>query len=97
MPIFAARPSTMNSFLPVEFPHNSRVGQQRHQISELQFDKFIGPQSFFVWTIRFNNQVTNCSDFPSEAMLWIKEVEMVDSGDEWKIIAINSGYRFPDF
>ena len=23
--------------------------------------------------------MTTCSDFPSEAMLWIKEVEMVDS------------------
>ena len=26
--------------------------------------------------------MTICSDFPSEAMLWIKEVEMVDSLDE---------------
>ena len=37
------------------------------------------PSTLFVWKIRFKNQVTTCSDFPSEAMLWIKDVEMVDS------------------
>ena len=52
--------------------------QQRQQISELQFDKFPTPCSFLYWKIKFKNQVTTCSDFPSEAMLWIKEVEMVD-------------------
>ena len=26
--------------------------------------------------MRFRNEVTTCSDFPSEAMLWIKEVEI---------------------
>ena len=61
-----------------QFPQNSMVGQQRQQISELHFPN---PQSFLVWKIRFTNQVTACSDFPSEAMLWIKQVEMVDSLD----------------
>ena len=28
--------------------------------------------------------MTTCSDFPSDAMLWIKEVVMVDSLDELK-------------
>ena len=78
MPTFATRPSTVSSMIPVEFPQNSMVGQQRQQISEMQFDKFPNPQSFLVWKIRFKNQATTCSDFPSEAMLWIKEVEMVD-------------------
>ena len=36
---FAGRPSTMSSTIPVDFPQNSMVGQQRQQISELQFDK----------------------------------------------------------
>ena len=40
MPTFARRPSTMNSSLLVEIPLNSSVGQQRQQMSELQFDKF---------------------------------------------------------
>ena len=84
MPTFAGWPSTKSSLIPVEFPQNSMVGQQRQQISELQFDKFPSPQSFLVWKIRFKNQVTTCSDFPSEAMLWIKEVEMVDSLQELK-------------
>ena len=67
--------------IPLEFSQNSMVGQQRPQISELQFDEFPNPQSFLVWKIRFKNQVTTCSDFPSEPMFWIKEVEMVESVD----------------
>ena len=63
MPTFAGRPWTMSSLIPVEFPQNSMVGQQRQQISELQFDKFPNPQSFLVWKIRFKNQMTICSDF----------------------------------
>ena len=40
MPMSQRRPSTMDSFLPAEVPHNSMAGQQRLQISELQFVKF---------------------------------------------------------
>ena len=43
MPTFARRPSTMSSLLLVDIPQNSMVGQQRQQISELQFDKFRTP------------------------------------------------------
>ena len=69
----------MSSTIPVGFTLNSMVGQQRPQISELQFDKVTTPQSFLVWKIRFNTQVTTCSDFPSDAMFWIKEVEIGES------------------
>ena len=79
---------------PVDFPQNSMAGQQRQQISELQFDKFPYPQSLLIWEIRFKNQVTTCSDFPSEAMLWIKEVEMVDSFLELKCSRSVSGNIF---
>ena len=84
MPTFATRPSTVGSTMLVESPQNYMVGQQRQQISELQFDKFPNPQSFLVWEARLKTQVTACSDFPFDAMLWIKEVEMVDSLDELK-------------
>ena len=84
MPTFASRPLTTSSTIPVELPQNYVVGQQRQQMSELQFDKFPTPASFLVWKTRFITQVSNGSDFPSEAMSWIKEVEMVDSLDELK-------------
>ena len=48
MPTFASRPLTTGSTIPVDFPQNSMVGQLRQQISELQFDKFLHPQSFLV-------------------------------------------------
>ena len=89
VPSFARRPSTMNSFSPAEIPQKSMADQQRLQISELHFDKFPTPSTFSCWKIRFKNQVTTCSDLPSEVMLWIREVEMVDSVDELKIFAMN--------
>ena len=75
-PRFARKLSTMNSFFPPEGPQNYMADQQRLQISELHFDK--------IPIRRFKTQVSACSGFPSEAMLWIQEVEMVDSVDDLK-------------
>ena len=97
LPTFAPRPLTTSSTIPVELPQNYMVGQRRQQKSELQFDKFPNPQSFFVWKFRFKSQATTCSDFPSEAMLWIKEVEMVDSLDELDTSRSVYGKDFPNF
>ena len=38
-----------------------------------------------------------CSDFPSEAMLWIREVEMVGSMDEFKSSRSVVGKNFSNF
>ena len=73
MPMSAGKQSTIDSFLPAEVPQNSIVEQQRQQISELQLDKFPTPSSFSCWKIRFKTQVSSCSDFPSDAMSWIKK------------------------
>ena len=66
--------------------------QQRLQISDLHFDKFPTPATFACWKIRFKTEVCTCSQFPTEAMQWIKEVELVDSVDELKIFVIYSWY-----
>ena len=97
MPTFAGRPSTMNAFLPVGIPQSSMVGQLRQQISELQLEKFPAPSTFSCGEIKFKNQVTTCSDFPSEAILWIIEVDMVDSVDELKSSRSIAGNNFPNF
>ena len=81
MPTSASKPWTSSSEHPVGIPQNFVVGQR---ISELQFDKFPDPLSFLAWKTRFKTQVSACSGSPSQAMLWIKEVEMVDSLDELK-------------
>ena len=76
----------MNSFIPAEgvYSQNYMADQTKPQISELQFDKFSTPSTFSCWKIRFKTQVSACSSFLSEAMLWIKGVEMVDSVDDLK-------------
>ena len=56
------------------------------------FDKFPTPATFACWKIRFKTEVCTCSQFPTEAMQWIKEVEMVDSVDDLKIFVINKRY-----
>ena len=40
--------------------------------------------------------MTTCSDCPSEAMLWIKEVEMVESMNELSSRSV-AGKKFPNF
>ena len=61
---------------------NYGADQQRLQISDLHFDKFPTPATFACWKIRFKTEVCTCSQFPTVAMQWIKEVELVDSVDE---------------
>ena len=66
-------------------------------MSELQFDKFPAPASFLVWKTRFKTQVPNGSDFLWAAMLWIQEVDMVDSLDVLKSSRSVVGKDFRNF
>ena len=79
-------PSARNSVIPGEgrFSKNYGADQQRLQISDLHFGKFPNPATFACWKIRFKTEVCTCSQFPTEAMLWIKEMEMVESVDDLK-------------
>ena len=92
-------PSARNSFVPGEgrFSKNYAADKQRLQISDPHFDKFSTPATFACWKIRFKTEVCTCSKFPTEAMLWIKEVELVDSVDEIKSSCSLRGVRTPDF
>ena len=42
------------------------------------------PATFACWKIRFKTEVCTCSQFPTEGLLWIKDVEMVESVDDLK-------------
>ena len=87
-------PSAKNSviFSGGDSSKNYGADQQRLQISDLHFDKFPTPATLACWKIRFKTEVCTCSQFPTEAMPWIKEVEMVDSVDDLKIFVINKRY-----
>ena len=76
---------------------NYGADQQRLQVLDLHFGKFPTPATFPCWKIRFKTEVCTCSQFLMEAMHWIKEVEMVDSVDDFKVFVIcnrNSNARF---
>ena len=78
-------------------PKNCGADQQRLQISDLHFDKFPTPATFACWKIRFKTEVCTCSQFPTEAMQWIKEVELVDSVDDLKSSSSIRGISMPKF
>ena len=76
---------------------NYGADQQPLQISDLRFDKFQKPATFACWKRRFKTEVCTCSPFPTEAMQWIKEVELVDSVDDLKSSSSVRGIQMPNF
>ena len=92
-------PSAENSVLPGEGDTSKHYGadQQRLQMSDLHFDKFTTPATFACWKIRFKTEVRTCSQFPTQAMQWIKEVELVDSVDELRTSSSTRGIQMPNF
>ena len=99
MPTFAGRPSTMSSTMPLELPQNPKILWLDSKDSTYRSCNSTNSliHNRFWCGIRFKNPVAICSDFPSEAMLWIKEVEMVDSLEQLKSSRSASGKNFPNF
>ena len=71
--------------------------QSRNHVSEMHFEKFLDPWTFQDLTTIFKTDVCSCSYISTEAMLWIKEVEMVGSVDDPKMSQSIGGRRFPNF
>ena len=76
---------------------NCGADQQRLQTSDLHFNKFPTQATFTCWKIRFKTEACTCSQFPTEATQWIKEVEMVDSVDDLKSSSSTRGISMPNF
>ena len=91
------QPEIQSSLVREDFSKNYGADQQRLQISDLHFDKFPTPATFACWKIRFKTEVCTCSQFLTEAMLWIKEVEMVEAVDDLKSSCSIRGIHTPDF
>ena len=94
-----SRPSAKNSviFSGGASSKNYGAAQQRLQISDLHFDKFPTPATFACWKIRCKTEVCTCSQSPTEAMHWIKEVEMVDSVDDLMSSSSIRGVQLPNY
>ena len=59
--------------------------------------KFPSPATFACWKMRFKTEVCTCSQFPTEATLWIEEVEMVDSVDDLMSSSSIRRIQMPNF
>ena len=90
-------PSAKNSviFSGGDSSKNYGADQQRLQISDLHFDKIPTTATCACLKIRFKIEVCTCPQFPTEAMHWIKEVEMVDSVDELRSSSSIRGISMP--
>ena len=91
------QPKIQSSSVEEDSSKNYEADQQRLQISDLHFDKFSTPATFACWKIRFKTEVCTCSQFPTEAMHWIKEAEIVDSVDDLMSSSSTRGIRIPNF
>ena len=58
------------------------VEQPRNQVSEMHFDRVPDLSRFQFWKTSFKTEVCSCTSFPTNAKLWNKEVEMVESVDD---------------
>ena len=98
-PRFARKFSTWNppSHADGPYPQNCMVELSRNQASETHFDKFADPSMFQCFKTSFKTEVCSCSSFPTETMLWIKEVEVAEPVDDLKTSQSIVGYRFPNF
>ena len=96
---FQSGPSAKDSviFSGGDSSKNFGTDHRRLQISDLHFDKFPTPGTFACWKVRFKTEVCTCSQFPTEVIHWIKEVEMVGSVDDSKSSLSVRGIRTPDF
>ena len=59
--------------------------------------KFPTPTTFACWKTRFKTEVCTCSQFPTEAMQWIKEVGLADSVDDLRSSSSTRGILMPNF
>ena len=91
------QPEIQSSRAREDFSKNYGAEKQRQRISDLNFDKFPTPATFACWRISFKTEVCTCSQFLTEAMLSIKEVEMVESVDDLKSSRSIRGTHGPDF
>ena len=87
----------IQSSLLREIFKNFGADQQRLQNSDPRFDKFSTSATFSCWKIRFKSEVRTCSQFPTESLLWIKEVEMADSVDDLMSSSSIRGIQMPNF
>ena len=79
-----SQPEIHSTLVREIFLKNYGADQQRLKISDPHFDKFTTPATFVCWKTRFKTEVCTYSQFPTEAMLRIKEVELVESVDDLK-------------
>ena len=66
------------------FPQYFVVGQPKKHFSELQFEQFPTPATFRVGRRVSTQKCVSGSNYPSESMRWITEVEMATSVDDLK-------------
>ena len=98
-PRFARKFSTWNPPSQAEgaYQQSCMVELPRNQVSELHFDKFLDPPTFQCWETNFKTEVCSSSGFLAGTVLWIQEVEIVDSVDDLQTSQSKRWYKISTF
>ena len=80
-----------------DFPQNYMIEQSRNRVSDMYFDKYSNPSTFQHWKKVSRPRYVPVQNVLTDAMLRIKEVEMIDSGDDLKTSRSIGGHRFHNF
>ena len=78
-----------------DYSKNYEADQQRLQISDLHFDKFPHQLRLLAGRSDSRPRYVLVHNSPTEAVQWIKEVEMVDSVDDWRSSPSMRGISMP--
>ena len=76
---------------------NCGADQQRLQISDLYFDKFLAPTTFACWKTRFKTETCPFSKISCGSDAMDQESELVDSVDELRSSSSIRGISMPNF
>ena len=92
-------PSARNSVVPGEGGFSGGYGRRPTTTADFRssFWQIHHVSNVRCWKIRFKTVVCTCSQFLTEAMLLIKEVEMVESVDDLKSSCSVRGIQMPNF
>ena len=74
----------------------SRISEM-HEAEKLEFVIFPTPSNVAVWKMNFKSEVRSGASYPSEAIVWIDEMDAALSMDELKTSESVAGRFIPDF
>ena len=76
--------------------HDSGVPKKKYA-DKIEFEKFLKSNTLVIWKTNFKSEGCSSSSVPTEAMVWINEINSARNMDELKSSSSILGRMLPDF